>query len=409
MTPPWIDGLGRSSDQLLPFLRLDEPGDRALAGLDDDGWRRLTEDAAAFNLLGILGRRVQRAGLRVKMPVQSRNLVRSAVLATATRKLQAMAAVGACVVKADRPVMLLKGSDLAQRYWGNIGQRTMLDIDILVHRQDLPMIDAALREGGFRAGAALEMADLPGEHHIVYAAPAGGLAVEVHWRLSRHVADGIDLDELWGRSLSAQLGEAPARCMAPSDLLPYLSSHLAHHLYWTSLNQIWDMAEVLMAEGPLLDWAASWEAARRWKLENSMALALELMRSILAPPVAVTNCGVSVPAALVDAARGEIDRHVRGLPPTLGEGRLLDIMVGTEPPVAKAVHFLRAAFPSPSALAAKQGLTGNPAALARGYVRHWRHLASTRGPALWRWLIRDRDFDHVRRRAAAMRHWVESG
>src|SRR5436309_302704 len=47
--------------------------------------------------------------------------------------------------------ILLKGADLIPRLYGVLGVRPMVDVDLLVHDQDLPAIDRILRDLGYRS------------------------------------------------------------------------------------------------------------------------------------------------------------------------------------------------------------------------------------------------------------------
>ncbi len=397
----------RPLEDISRVLRWDQRGDAALAGLSEQQWDALARSLGRRRLLGLLSRRLDRARGSIAPPPAIAALLREMMIRVAARHLAACQPVAACLSETGTQAMLLKGSDLAQRYYGNVGQRRMVDIDLLVRPDEVAGLDAALRLRGFTAPFTAEAVRLSSEHHISYQPPPGGRIVEVHWRLSRRVGRDIDLDGIWLRSKPASLLGAPVRVMAAEDLLPYLCSHLAHHLYWTSFNQIWDLAEVVIHTGADFDGEACRRNATTWGLAHMMDLALDIMTTTLHPPWSPPWPMVEVPCAIRDVALGELDRHFRGLPASVGDGRALDLMVGDPSWSARLGLFRHAILPPPSELAIRLGLSRRPTSLARGYLVLWGQLLTRRGMQLRQWLGGDRGFRRTLRRMARLRSWLD--
>src|SRR5438552_11825023 len=65
-------------------------------------------------------------------------------------KFEKLGAVLSQMQKERIDFMLLKGADLILRLYGVLGLRAMVDVDLLVHEEDLPAIDHLLTQLGYR-------------------------------------------------------------------------------------------------------------------------------------------------------------------------------------------------------------------------------------------------------------------
>jgi|WetSurMetagenome_2_1015567.scaffolds.fasta_scaffold01033_9 hypothetical protein len=100
--------------------------------------------------------------------------------------------------KAGSEVMFLKGLFLAQRFYGNIDERSIGDIDILVKMADLDRVDGLLKENGFERKSKVllnEHLTTFFTHHFEYA--RDDLVVELHWALSTHFTFKINYGRVW--------------------------------------------------------------------------------------------------------------------------------------------------------------------------------------------------------------------
>ena len=166
------------------------------------------------------------------------------------RTIDALASAG--VVPA-----LLKGYGFAIRYHREPLLRPSSDIDILVRRDELPAVAAALRSLG------LHRYDDPGEemeqyhHHIAFTAPAGH--VEVHFRST----SGLGLKEGEERfaldAVPFVLEGREVRILRAEDELVYLAVHAAQHLF-QRLNWLYDLK--LFLDNTPVDWRRTADIAR---------------------------------------------------------------------------------------------------------------------------------------------------
>jgi hypothetical protein len=273
---------------LLGCLRWDAAGDSRLAALTQEEWPGLLAEAERDVGLSLLARRLRRASLRPPAPVASR--LRAHGMAVAARTMQARALIGEAIAATGRPMLLLKGIDLADRLYANPGHRQMGDVDFLVKDEDAMACHAWLIARGFTASAVPDdaMRAIEWQHHLIYAPPGGsGLPFELHWRLAGGRLDSaIDMDGIWSRGLPHSALPDGARVMAPEDLFLHLCLHLQHHVFEVPLTSLWDIAELADCPALPLDWRIIRERAAAWGLYETVTATLHLVEQMLGAPMA---------------------------------------------------------------------------------------------------------------------------
>ncbi len=139
-------------------------------------------------------------------------------------------------------VLLLKGADLLGRaYGGVLGLRPMVDVDLLVHREDLPQIERLLAADGFRPCV---------DGNPSYVSPTGVLFLDLITELWYRQ----DIDPIWKRSVLRRVGGRLRRAMHPEDALIYLVAYQTVHRGRLSPQMALDVAAFLDVEGGLIDW-----------------------------------------------------------------------------------------------------------------------------------------------------------
>lgn len=369
---------------LLASLRWDRDGEQRLRSLGGGDWDALWRLIRAGEGQPLLARRLRMAGLEAP-PEIAATLSRYSLM-VARRNLAGQAILRSALARTGRPMLLLKGVDLADRVYGNLGARAMSDIDFLVHQGDIAAFDAGFRTHGY------EPTPPPHEvlvrsrrhHHAIYRHPdPQRLPLELHWRLANDARyDAIDVAGIWARA-QAHAGLPGALVMAPDDLLLYLCLHLKQHGFDTPLTHIWDLAEMLNAPGLALDWPTIWRRAADWHLARTVEMALFLVRSALGVPTA----GIS--DWTPDAA---LARHLPDVLAQLGRHPTADRVTGPRVPVLLSSNSswrerLRAlregALPPREEIRALHGQPGDGLwGDCLSYLRGWRHLIRLRGPAV---------------------------
>lgn len=158
--------------------------------------------------------------------------------------------------------MLLKGSaHLAASLYGDIGDRYLSDVDLLVRGEQIDRAHALLRELGYRAASDK---DYSKHHHIAPMIRDGApVAIELHRAaLPRDVQPALSLTALWDESIPAAAEEARFRLPSPTDaaLLTFLHSAVVDRdlaLLRMPLRLFYDLHLLEMRHGASIDWQTS--------------------------------------------------------------------------------------------------------------------------------------------------------
>jgi hypothetical protein len=369
---------------LLTGLRWDTEGEQRLRALDAGDWDALWGVVQAGEGQHLLARRLRMAGLEAPPEIAAR--LRRRAMVVARRSLTGRAALLSALRATGRPMLLLKGADLAERLYGNLGVRPMCDIDFLVQPQDIPAFDSHFRANGYTPTPAPHevLVRSRRHHHALYRhSDPNHLPLELHWRLANDARyEAIDVAGIWARAQPHD-GLAGGLVMAPDDLFLYLCLHLKQHGFDTPLTQIWDLAEMLNATAFPLDWPTIWRRAADWHLTRTVEIALFLVHSALGVPT--THISGWTPDA-------ELARHLPDVLAQLGRHPTADQVTGPRMPVLLSsrsswLDRLRAlrdgALPSRQEIRALYGQPGD--GLWRdclSYLRGWQHLVRRRGTAV---------------------------
>jgi hypothetical protein len=204
------------------------------------------------------------------------------------------------------PVIVLKGAALAEVVYGSLALRPMSDLDLLVHREHLPLIHMVLEREGYALPASL----LPPAYyhqnrfHLPYRSHQGNVLVEVHWQLQE--ALGVqqpDLAAIWREAVPARVAGVETWVTECENLLLYICLHLHKHGYYNrylrtrpdaaayilrgqGVNRLlWfcDLWEVLQRHQEELSWPCLVDKARRWGIEGTVYCSLDLLERLFGP------------------------------------------------------------------------------------------------------------------------------
>jgi hypothetical protein len=177
-----------------------------------------------------------------------------------------------------------KGPTLALSAYGNIALRQFLDLDLLLHRDDLLKARDLLVEQGYRPQFDLtpsqERAFLDSENELLCSRPGDGSVVELHWEISpKYFAFPLDAGRLWKEIEPLSLSGREVMTIRREMLLVILAAHGAKH-NWERLAWICDIAEMIASSGDL-HWDRVMAEARRLGSERMVLLALWLAHDML--------------------------------------------------------------------------------------------------------------------------------
>jgi Uncharacterised nucleotidyltransferase len=185
----------------------------------------------------------------------------------------------------DIRAVAYKGPVLAASAYGNVGLRSFIDLDILVHERDILRAKELLISRGFQTlnqlTKAQEEAHLRSrdEKDIVLVRPDLPVSVELHWRIASLFLFPLDSDQLWQRLGTMKLGGANVSNLRAEDMLLILCVHGAKHSF-KRLQWICDIAELIRAN-PRLDWNQVLQEAANSRSMRMLSLGLLLAADLL--------------------------------------------------------------------------------------------------------------------------------
>lgn len=225
---------------------------------------------------------------------------------------------------ASIPTVILKGTPLSERLYGDAFVRLSSDIDLLLPEKELARAIALLAEIGYRAEASHGDDYARAHHHHICLERRNSPVIELHFCAYRGMGATIPSEELIERALRYHTAAGtPALVLAPEDEILYLAVHLAGHGF-VQLSWLYDIKQFIFRY-PRLDWQAVTVRARRYRVATAFLFAMKTLRARLR---------VELPAALdAEIARGLRARlgsalisiiDMRSMPPALARlGRLL--------------------------------------------------------------------------------------
>jgi hypothetical protein len=154
-------------------------------------------------------------------------------------KFEKLRAVLSQMQKEGIDCILLKGADLIPRLYGVLGLRGMVDIDLLVHEEDLPAIDRLLRDLAYQPQI---------DGNPVYVHPEHSLTLD----LITHVWYLDNQEEVWQRAVQREMDGIPVKGLGSNDLLIYLTAYSVVHRGYLSASFARDIA--FLVEKERMDW-----------------------------------------------------------------------------------------------------------------------------------------------------------
>ncbi len=250
-----------------------------------------------------------------RIPDEILNVLKNIFYANAVRNLKLERELIAILERFRRrsiDCIVLKGLFLLQSIYENIALRPMDDIDLLVHRNDLPKVHTALGELAY----SFPSDSFPTRFyhhvhfHVVYvsAKPRVLAPVEVHWNIQdKFNALKIDIDQMWERAVPWNYGGSAALTMGPEDLLAYLCYHVDKHGCYSKfirsysdldlqmvlggnshVRLLWysEILKLVNLWGREFNWAAFTENCLHWGIESAVFSTLSWTNRIFGVSVA---------------------------------------------------------------------------------------------------------------------------
>ena len=190
--------------------------------------------------------------------------------------------------RAGIPSVLLKGAAILVRWTSDSGLRPMVDVDVLVRREQRRMALAHLLAAGYKLGWIRADRFTDREFHKVHAVelrdPAG-IRIDLHWRA---LLNGRARDQdraFWDLALPVRLADSTTHVLSPEDHLYHTCAHAASWNDGARIDWAADAAMILREAGSRFDWDRFVAHARRDGIDLPVRTFVALLRDLLNIPV----------------------------------------------------------------------------------------------------------------------------
>jgi len=182
-------------------------------------------------------------------------------------------------------VIVLKGPLLAIRFYGDIGQRSIADIDLLLRDpRDLAVAERTFRTHGFRRRSinifGWRLARLF-THSFEY--EQNGVKLDVHWALRRHFSFRPDRERLWQRRRAEHVDDTLVHVLCDEDLLSFLITSAFTDIQHgkVKLRAFVDLYFVLRHMNESTDWNSFFATHREERLFRISLNVVEMLLTLL--------------------------------------------------------------------------------------------------------------------------------
>jgi len=219
-------------------------------------------------------------------------------------------------------VLSYKGPVLAIQAYHDVALRQFDDLDIVLRQRDMCAAHETLLGLGYAAKFAPVLSPerknspIPGEYK--YYNETRRVLVELHTEKTlRHFPVVPNLDELFERSVSVELGGSPARTFAAEDALIAICIHGSKD-FWDRILWIADVSELIQSH-PQLDWDAVVSRAESLKAQRMLHVGLLLSSELLDAPLPGSIDGQARKDTTASALASELKNNLLAAnPPCVG-------------------------------------------------------------------------------------------
>jgi hypothetical protein len=284
-------------DSLTLLLQLFTPGRTVdqqyalLARVNSEQWGALVVEANRQEVAPLLFTLLANLKASRGLGIPQKEKLHQAYFSTAAQNMLTLhysESILTALHKSGIPTAVLKGVFLLENVYGDIGARSMSDIDLLVKKQDLPKCLEIMQELGYKPSTYFNLADKNVDiKHLPPMEKAGGPTVELHWTLLEEDEPfTIDIEALWERMVPAKIANVDTLALGIEDLILHLCLHLTYQHYLNlGLRGLMDVALVIHKFSPEIDWQKLVEIAQSWGAEKVAALTLKLVETQLNVPI----------------------------------------------------------------------------------------------------------------------------
>ncbi len=182
-------------------------------------------------------------------------------------------------------VIVLKGAVLAEKIYGNLALRPMMDVDLLAKKEDLFSLDEQMKILGYRpSDISVEDIDFSSGYltTLDYRSLSPNFpSFHVHWHFvnstipNESYIKSIKIEDIWREAEKTKIADVETIVMAPHHLLIHLSEHalrVTHSL--SKLSFFCDIDEVVNSYQERLDWDRLIKESLKFNLNRMVYISL---------------------------------------------------------------------------------------------------------------------------------------
>jgi hypothetical protein len=202
-------------------------------------------------------------------------------------------------------VIVLKGVALAQTVYGNIGLRSMGDIDLLVRKENLSRAKKIMVDLGYVTPMFEYSNEWYNENHFhlpPFFHSENGVKVEIHWHVVKPSKPfhAKMIGRFWERARPIKLANTQVLVLSPEDLLLHLCMHSLNHGFTPKLllREICDVSEVLKYYEKEFNWIRFQDETDEYGLTRFIHSAFCLIKKTLGNSVTDEVLSQSKPGSI---------------------------------------------------------------------------------------------------------------
>lgn len=249
---------------LLDCLFCDPESLGQLENLNSSEWDLLVEHSKKHLITPFLYKRIIGLKEKIGIPANVLKKLHSAYLHSTARNVKIfyeLHNVMQCLTKLKIPFILLKGAHLSEAIYGDIGLRSMDDVDILFKKEDLGKAQESLLKAGY-----LENNDQ--------------LRIDIHWYLEQYL--DLDMNRIWDMARPVAISGVHALVLSPEHLIVHLCMHLSfHHQFrFAGLRTFCDIRETIKSYPSGFNWKEVIDYSEECSIRNGVYLTLFLAKTL---------------------------------------------------------------------------------------------------------------------------------
>ncbi len=272
---------------LQPGLHLDECY-RLVQNWSTEEWEALIKEADLQLITPLLYPLISKLQKKYPFTCPVIDKIYKRYIAVAARNMLALHDTEKLVAKLcedDIDIAGLKGIYLLEHVYGNIGVRTMADIDVLVKKENLARSYELMQELGYQTNGYFSLDDqnIDIKHLPPLRKNLTSPVVELHWTiLEEDEPFTIDPGAIWERVKPVKVANSDVFTLGLEDLILHLCIHLTYqHFLNLGLRGLMDIAMVIYRFQNEIDWQKLIAISQSWSSQKVTALTLSLVETQL--------------------------------------------------------------------------------------------------------------------------------